>query len=85
MTPPLKVPYVRKHVHRWVLAEKKPAVQGGWVYGWLGDQTHIDAKPMRMIRECDDCGLKQVCDVDDESKLVTGYEAVCDFDWKAVK
>jgi len=79
-----RVPYTRKHVHRWQLLEKKPAKQGGWLYDWLGGQNFVNPEPMRMIRECDDCGLKHVCDVNDESKLVPGYEAVCDFEWKEI-
>ena len=73
--------YKPRHVHRWKLIEKKPAVTAGYSDWWSGGVWQ-DAAPMKLRRECDDCGVRSGCDVDDESKLVTGYEAVCDFEWK---
>lgn len=75
-------PYVRKHVHRWKLAKKTPAVDEGWLWSGFGQSEWHESAPMKLVRECEDCPARQVADVTDESLLVPGYEAVCDFEWK---
>lgn len=72
-------PYVRKHVHRWKIAKRIEAVQAGWDY-W--NNRPVEAEPLQLVRECDDCGLTQQVLVPDQSVLTPGYEAIADLPWK---
>lgn len=82
MTPPLKQPYVQKHIHSWRIVERSPK-RGAYYDYWK--QKDIPASDMRLVRECDVCTARQSALVPDESVLVTGYEAVADVEWKNAK
>lgn len=69
-----------KHVHRWKIVKRNDAWTGG--YDWFGTGAWVDAHPLQLTRQCDDCGVKQSAEVPNESVLVPGYEAVGDVEWK---
>lgn len=76
-----KNPYVRKHVHRWRIVKDTPATRmPPPTYSTL--RPLFDPTPRTLIRECDDCGVKQRAEVPDESVLVPGHENIADVEWR---
>jgi hypothetical protein len=68
MSMPLKVPFVRKHVHSWKLLEKRPLSGGG----------------LECARECTDpaCGRRQIATVQPEDVVPDPYLACADAAWE---